>query len=76
MSQCNVCGSNEYHEEFVSEVFEINGQPVLVEHIPARVCLRCGDVTFSRETMEQVRKMLHGATKPVRTVQMNVFAFG
>lgn len=76
MFLCHVCGSSESREEFVSEIFQIDGKPVLVERIPARVCLRCGEATFSRETTEKIRRMVHGEAKPLKSVLMDVFAFG
>ena len=75
MFQCHVCGSTESHSEVVNEVFQIDGNPVLVENIPARVCNRCGDTSFSRETTETIRRMLHGEARPVRRVHMDVFAY-
>jgi hypothetical protein len=44
----------------------IAAKRVLVEGIPASVCARCGEVTFSRDTTERIRRMLHGEAKPVR----------
>jgi YgiT-type zinc finger domain-containing protein len=76
MFRCHVCGSTESYTELVSEVFHIDNQPVLVEQIPARVCARCGEATFSRETTERIRRMVHGESTPVRSVPMNVFAYG
>ncbi len=75
MFRCCVCGSTEAHDELVDEVFQIDGKLVLVEHIPARVCSRCGEATFSRETTEKIRRMVHGEAEPVKAVQMDVFAF-
>ncbi|HIK09486.1 MAG TPA: YgiT-type zinc finger protein [Oscillatoriaceae cyanobacterium M33_DOE_052] len=60
MFPCHVCGSNQSHPELVNEIFQIQGKIYLVEGIPAQVCSRCGEFTFSRETTEKVRKMLHG----------------
>jgi HTH-type transcriptional regulator/antitoxin MqsA len=74
MFKCHVCGSNAAREESVSEVFTIDGRRVLVEHIPAQVCERCGEATFSRTTTEKVRRLVHGEGRPVRTVPMDVFA--
>lgn len=74
MFSCHVCGDTTATTELVSEVFDIDGRRVLVERIPARVCHRCGEATFSRETTEQVRKMVHGAARPDRTVPLDVFA--
>jgi len=75
MFRCHVCGSNEARNELVSEVFTIEGKPVLVENIPSTVCARCGEPVFSRETTEKVRRMVHGGAKPVRSVPLEVFAF-
>ena len=75
MFRCHVCGRTEARQEFVSEVFDIDGKAVRVENIPATVCTQCGELVFSRETTERVRRMVHGEAKPVKSVQMYVFAF-
>ncbi|WP_199248031.1 YgiT-type zinc finger protein [[Phormidium] sp. ETS-05] len=75
MYQCHVCGSNQSHPELVNEVFQIKGKIYLVEKIPAQVCSRCGEFTFSRETTEKVRKMLHGDSQPVDSIKIDVFAY-
>lgn len=60
MFRCHVCGATEARQALVDEVFVINERHVLVEGIPANVCTRCGEATFSRDTTEQVRFMVHG----------------
>lgn len=75
MHQCHVCGSTEFHDELVNEVFHVGGKPVPVENIPARVCARCGDIIFNRETTEKIRRRLHGEAKPVRSLNIDVFAY-
>ena len=75
MFKCHVCGNTTARTDFVSEVFTVEGRQVLVERIPAQVCERCGEATFSRETTEKVRRLVHGAGQPVRTVPLDVFAF-
>ena len=71
----HVCGSKETKKEYINEIFQIDNKPVLVEHIPATVCVRCGEETFSRETTERIRRMVHGEDKPVKSVSMEVFTF-
>jgi hypothetical protein len=44
-------------------------QLVLVENIPAIVCSQCDEITFSRQTAEQIRVMLHKA------ISMDVYAY-
>ena len=74
MFQCHVCGNATAKSEFVSEVFLVGDRRVLVEHIPAQVCARCGEATFSRETTEKIRQLVHGAAGPAKTVPLDVFA--
>jgi len=75
MFKCHVCGNTTTKSDFVSEVFTVEERRVLVERIPAQVCERCGEATFSRETTEKIRRLVHGAGQPVRTVPLDVFAF-
>ena len=74
MFNCQICGHNAAKPEFVSEVFTVDDRRVLVEHIPASVCEHCGEATFSRETTEQIRRMVHESGRPIKTVPLDVFA--
>ena len=40
MFKCSVCNSEESHQKNVQEVFQIDGKYVLVDGIPATVCMR------------------------------------
>ena len=71
--KCHVCGGATARDEFASEVLDVDGRRVLVQHIPAQVCTRCGEAVFSRETTERIRQLVHGAGRPVRTVPLDVF---
>lgn len=75
MFQCHVCGNVTANAVTVNEVFQIDSQPVFVEHIPAQQCAHCGETTFSQATTEAVRRLVHGAARPVRAIQMPVFEF-
>lgn len=75
MSKCEVCGGHVFRREEVEEVFHVNGHYALVEHIPATVCMQCGEKTFDAETAEGIRKMLHERHQPARSVAMDVFAY-
>ena len=74
MFNCHVCGNTTAKTGFVTEIFTVDGRRVLVEHIPAHVCGRCGEPTFSRETTEKIRRLVHGTEQPVKTVPLDVFA--
>ena len=69
----HICGNETASSAFVDEVLHIDGRRVLVEHIPAQVCTRCGEAVFSRETTERVRQLVHGASRPTKTIPLDVF---
>ncbi len=75
MFHCHICNSSNFTEKLVKETFEVEGKLVLVENIPAQVCSRCGEITFSSETAENIRLMLHNNQKPDKSIQVDVFAF-
>jgi YgiT-type zinc finger domain-containing protein len=75
MFKCHVCGSTNGQEKLVNEVFEIDGEFVLVENIPAVVCARCGEAVFSRETTERVRKLAREKHRPLKSVTLHVFSY-
>lgn len=74
MFACPICGSTSAKASFVSEVFTIDGRRALVEHIPAEVCGRCGEATFSAETADRVRRVVHGEGQPQGTITLDVYA--
>ena len=65
----------ESRQALVSEVFDIEGTPVRVTHTPATVCLHCGEPVFSRDATERVRRMVHGEATPLKSIQMDLFAY-
>jgi YgiT-type zinc finger domain-containing protein len=73
--ECHVCGNRTSSISEVSEVFELDGRRVLVEHVPAEVCSRCGEAVFSAETAEKIRRLVHGHAKPTSTLSVEVFEF-
>ncbi len=75
MFTCSVCHAQKSRVALVEEIFQIDGKYVLVDGIPATVCVRCGEETFSRETTEKVRLLVHGQTKPAKSIAVEVFEF-
>ena len=73
MFTCAVCHGEESRDKLVEEVFKIDGRYVLVGNIPAAVCVRCGEQSFSRETVERVRLLVHDETYAAELVSMRVF---
>ena len=75
MFLCSNCHHTESLEELVEKVFHADQRYVLVERIPALVCARCGEPTFSRETTERTRGLVHSGAKPSRSVPLEVLDF-
>ena len=75
MFQCPVCHAEESRGELVDEVFHIGAEYVLVGSIPATVCVRCGEQSFSRETAERVRLMVNGDAPAARFIPMRALDF-
>ena len=72
---CNVCNAEESRIEFVEEVFKVDGRYVLVGGVPSTICQRCGERSFSRETTERVRLMVHGQARAAKSVPMQVYEY-
>ena len=75
MFTCGVCHGDDGREELVEEVFSLDGRYVLVGGVPSTVCQRCGERSFSRETTEKVRQLVHGKAKAAKSVPMQVYEF-
>ena len=75
MSECTVCGCKQSRTDLIDEVFQVDGAYVLVEHIPAKICTRCGEQSISLKTAEAIRKAVSGGEPSVRSIQMQVFDF-
>jgi HTH-type transcriptional regulator / antitoxin MqsA len=75
MFKCHVCSSEKSHSERVNEIFQIDHKFYLVEGIPAIACSQCGEITFSRQTTEHIRAMLHSQSQPIKAVSMDVYTY-
>ncbi len=75
MFECAVCGYKQSRTDLIDEVFKVDSEYVLVEGIPAEVCARCGEQSFSLETAENVRRAVDGGISSLRSVEMRVTAF-
>ena len=65
-------------ERRVSYTLEVQGNDTLivVENVPARVCLETGGAVFLEpETVEKLQQMAWGKLQPKRTIQTPVYDF-
>lgn len=73
--RCDNCGHDEFRHERVDRTFNVNGQVILVEHIPAHVCERCGDPSFDASVGERVRMLVREPARALRPIQGQVFRY-
>ena len=64
-----------YIEQTVTYSLELDGKFVLVEHVPARVCVETGERFFSPEVAERLQKIISEHRRPSRTIETPVFEF-
>ena len=62
-------------ERKVSYTVEVEGKLIVVENVPARVCLETGEQFFAPETVERLQKMIREQRKPTRVIEVPVFEF-
>src|SRR3954466_4019951 len=71
----NVCPNEIFLEQKVTYVAEVDGRLIVIEHVPARVCLQTGEKLYSPETVERIQAIAWGHAPPVRTITTPVYEF-
>jgi YgiT-type zinc finger domain-containing protein len=62
-------------EQKVRHTLELEGKLVIIENVPARVCLETGEQFFSPETVERLQQMAWYQREPSRVIRVPVFEF-
>ncbi|MEJ5310987.1 MAG: type II toxin-antitoxin system MqsA family antitoxin [Anaerolineae bacterium] len=62
-------------EQKVTYTLEYGGRFIIIENVPARVCLESGEQYFAPETVEQLQRMAWEQKRPVRMLATPVFEF-
>ncbi len=62
-------------EKRVTYTLEFEGRFIIVENVPARVCLETGERFFSPQTVERVQQIIWDQEQPIRVVQTPVYEF-
>lgn len=69
--------TDSWHETFVAQevtyVLELDGQLLIIEHVPARVNIETGERLFAPETVERLHRIIR--TSPTRVIETPVFEF-
>jgi YgiT-type zinc finger domain-containing protein len=62
-------------DRLVTYTLELDGQLIIIEHVPARVDEETGERFFAPETVERLQEIAWGERTPSRTIQAPVFDF-
>jgi YgiT-type zinc finger domain-containing protein len=74
MDKCVFCGGK-VSEERVTFVYDEDDKNFFVEHVPAEVCTKCGERTYTPEVTDDILRFAKRKDKPVKTVEVPVFDF-
>ena len=71
--------THEWNETFVEKrvtyTIELEGRFIIVENVPARVCVETGERLFAPDTVERLQQTVWEQRKPRRVIQTPVFEF-
>ena len=62
-------------EQRVTYTIELDGKFIIVENVPARVCLETGERFFAPETVERLQQTVWEGQEPQRVIETPVFEF-
>jgi YgiT-type zinc finger domain-containing protein len=62
-------------ERLVTYTLEVEGQVIVVEHVPARVNEETGERFFSPATVEKLQEIIREQREPSRVIEAPVFDF-
>ena len=74
MDKCVFCGGQVSRQQ-VTFLYDDDDNYFFVEHVPAEVCTKCGERTYSPEVAEKLTRLAKKG-HPTRTIQVPVFNFG
>jgi YgiT-type zinc finger domain-containing protein len=73
--KCSVEGCpGEYEERLIVHTVRHQGQPVVIDHVPAEVCTVCGDVLLAPGTVRSIEALLRADREPSGTAPLYEFA--
>ncbi|MBU1661767.1 MAG: YgiT-type zinc finger protein [Chloroflexi bacterium] len=72
--KCNIMGCpGEYEERKIAHTICYHGEVLIIDNVPAEVCVVCGDVLLKPNTVREIEVLLQTA-HPVRTVPLYEYA--
>jgi YgiT-type zinc finger domain-containing protein len=72
--KCVFCGGRVVKKR-VTFSYEEDSKYLLVKNVPAEVCTKCGEKTYSPEVTDELLRFAKEKFKPVKTIKVPVFDY-
>ena len=72
--KCVFCGGKVVKRE-VTFTYEEDGKFLIIEHVPAEVCVRCGEKMYSPEVTDELLNLARKKTKPSGKIEVPIYEF-
>ncbi len=73
--KCVFCGDCKVEKKLVTFVYEDDDRYLLIENVPADVCLKCGERLYSPEVADQLLRFSRNEYEPKKTIEVPVYNF-
>jgi HTH-type transcriptional regulator / antitoxin MqsA len=72
---CDVCAAGERRPQLIRYSLSMADSLILVDHVPAEVCDRCGEVTLSPDVVDRLQQTVWNQEPPARVIETPVYEF-
>jgi len=72
--KCVFCGG-EVVKTNVTFTYEEDDKYLIIEHVPAEVCTKCGEKMYSPEVTDELLRFARNEFKPARRIEVPVYDF-
>jgi YgiT-type zinc finger domain-containing protein len=72
MKNCPLCGGK-LEDRSIRHPQEHKGEIVILENVPAQVCLQCGEVLLRPDVLERMQEAVWSGVAPKRTASVPVY---
>ncbi len=73
--KCDLCGGK-VEKKLISYTLFYEGNWIVVENVPAKVCRQCGEKLFDPDTVDRLQNIIWSKQKPAKKIGMPVFNLG
>lgn len=72
---CDVCGLDQRQPRLIHHSITIDDQLIVIDHVPAEVCPRCGEVSIAPEVVERLQNTIWQHQTPSRTIETPIYEY-